>query len=270
MIRKPPHVGAMLLLIVWRMTVPAHAALPPELAAAVQQLRAQHSYSWEIINGDPGPVEQTIHTARGTVQTVQRNPSPHAKGRLSATGEMLIERDWSDGLKTRTLVAADGTMVTETPEGWLSRQEILEAIAEERLRAGGPSARMEWLPRAEAVDTMRPAEELQPFVDGDKTFQVSGDTYVCTLDIQVGNPANAADGGTQSVGNATITLHLVGGVLRDYEIVSEISRRAPRPRVSIMNNNDRIVVLSYQSVGRINVPDEARAKLKAAPPRSDR
>lgn len=259
MIGKLPRTAVLLALPVALATAPVRAALPPELAAAMQYLREQHSYAWEVINGDPGPVAQSIETARGTIKTVQHNTAPHLKGRLSASGEMLIERDWPDGLTIQTLVAADGAMATNTPDGWLSQQELLEAIAAERLRAGGPSERAQWLPRAEAVDTRRPLDELGAFVDEHKNFEASGDTFIGVFGIQTGNPTAAGE--DSQVGQATVTIHLAGGVLRDYEVKSELARYVTRAKIPIVTTSDRIVVLSYLPVGRIDVPDEARAKL---------
>jgi len=240
---------------------PALAGPPPELAAALQYLREQHSYSWEVINGDPGPVEQDIETARGPIKTVIHNASPHLKGRLSASGEMLIERDWPDGLTLQTLVAADGAQVTNTPAGWLSQREILEAIAAERLRPDGPSASGPWLPLAEAVNTRRPAEELEPFLDPRAEFEKSGETYICTIPIMAEGPAAVRDE-SQAIGRVIVSLHVVGGVLRDYELKREIARYVTRAKIPIVANSDQIVILSYLPVGRIDVPEEARAKLK--------
>ena len=266
MIRKLTCRAALLLTFVLAAISPGRAALPPELAAAVENLRAQHSYAWEIINGDPGPVEQNIETVRGTVKSVQRNQAPHVKGRVSASGEMLIERDWPDGMSMQTFVAADGAMVTKTPDGWLTQQEILEAIAAERLRPDGASPRAQWLPRAEAVDTQRPAEKLAPFVGPQSDFELSGDAYVNSFRVQTGNPATAGKDDSQSVGSGTLTIHLEGGVLRDFELKSEIAHYLTRARIPVVDNNDLIVILSYIPVGRINVPEEARAKLRPGRP----
>ena len=52
------------------------------LATALERLREQKSYSWEMINGDPGPVAQKIETKRGNVTLVQQNISPHIVGRV--------------------------------------------------------------------------------------------------------------------------------------------------------------------------------------------
>jgi len=267
MIRKLTRAALLLALLVAVAIPPARAALPRALAAAVQYLREQDSYSWEVINGDPGPVEQTFETARGTVKSVQRNLTPHLKGRISASGEMLIERDWPDGLVLQTLVTADGAMVTNTPEGWLTHQEILEAIAAERMRPDGPTDRVQWLPLAEAVDTRRPLVELAPFLEPQREFEASGDNFSCAVRIQAGGPAAAGDD-SQTIGGATVTLHVVGGVLRDYEIKSQIARYVTRAKIPVVSNSDRIVILTYLPVGRFDVPDEARAKLKSARPRA--
>lgn len=259
--RKGPSIGALLSLVILQLAPPLHAALPGDLAKAVQFLRDQRSYSWESINGDPGPVKQTIETARGTVTTVQQNLAPHIRGRRAANGEMWFERDWPDGLAMQTFVAADGSNATKTPEGWLSRTEILEAIAQERLQPAATSKRMEWLPRAEAIETLHPIEELAPFLDPTQVFDEVDGAFSCKLEIQRGSPGSPE---AQSVGNATISIHVTGGIIRDYELKTEISRRVTRSRISIVSYSDCIVILSYLPVGRIDVPEEARAKLKAS------
>src|SRR5207244_1019195 len=105
-------------------TAASRAAQPPELAEALKRLGIQSSYSWEIINGDPGPVAQRSQTRRGAVTVVHQNLAPHIRGRLSTSGEAFIEREWPDGLRLDVLVAADGSMVTNTPDGWMTSQEI--------------------------------------------------------------------------------------------------------------------------------------------------
>ena len=110
------------------------ATPPAALASALEYLRDQKSYSWEVINGDPGPVALQFRTRRGTVTTVQQSMAPNMKGQVDRNGDMLIQREWSDGLRLDTIITTDGTMVTKTPEGWLTDREILTAQAEERLR----------------------------------------------------------------------------------------------------------------------------------------
>ena len=119
----------------------ANAAPPAALVSALEYLRDQKSYSWEVINSDPGPVAQQFETRRGTVTTVQQSTAPNMKGKIDRNGDMLILREWPDGLKLETVITRDGTMVTNTPDGWLTDREILTAQAEERLRAQTPTAR---------------------------------------------------------------------------------------------------------------------------------
>ncbi len=140
------------------------AAPPTALATALEHLRDQKSYSWEVINADPGPVAQQFETRRGSVLSVQQSTSPNLKGQLDRNGDMLIRREWSDGLRLETIIAADGSMITKTPEGWLTDREILTAQAEERLRGQAPTPRYNWLRRADRPDIRRPDQELVPFL----------------------------------------------------------------------------------------------------------
>lgn len=50
----------------------ALATPPPPLARALEALRDQKSYSWEVINADPGPVAQQFPTRRGSVTLIQQ------------------------------------------------------------------------------------------------------------------------------------------------------------------------------------------------------
>ena len=109
----------------------AIAAQPAELAAALQSLRDQRSYSWEVINGDPGPVAQEQQTRRGKVTTVRQNSSPHVKGTLAQSGESLFRLDWPDGLQMDAFVSVAGTNVIKTPEGWMTGPEVLAALADD-------------------------------------------------------------------------------------------------------------------------------------------
>jgi len=55
-------------------------------------------------------------------------------------------------------------------------------------------------------------------------------------------------------------------VLRSYEVKIEGARNFARAGIQIPINDDRIVVLTYVPVTRLDVPDEAREKLKARRP----
>ena len=163
----------------------AQAAPPAALVAALENLRDQKSYSWEVINSDPGPVEQKIETRRGTVTTVQQNTSPNLKGQIDRHGDILIRREWVDGLRLDTIITANGGMVTNTPEGWLSDREILTAQAEERLRGQPDSALRLAAPadRPTSVDRSR----LVPFLA--RPFEFNGDSYTLKLRSRAGDPA---------------------------------------------------------------------------------
>src|SRR5882672_8937994 len=101
-----PRLGCLLLALAAGSRL--RAAPPAVLAAALESLRDQKSYSWQVINGDPGPVAQNFETRRGTVTTVLQNTSPNIKGSIDLNGDVLLEREWSDGLKLETFIAANG------------------------------------------------------------------------------------------------------------------------------------------------------------------
>jgi hypothetical protein len=240
------------------------AAPPGALASALEYLRDQKSYSWEMINGDPGPVAQQFETRRGTVTTVQQSMAPNMKGQLDRNGDMLIQREWPDGLRLDTLITADGAMVTKTPEGWLTDREILTAQAEERLRGQAPTQRYLWLRRADRPDIRRPDQELVPFLKSNGEFESLADTYIAKIRSRAGDPAKPNEDETEPATNVTVTMNLRGGIIRDYEVKIEGTRRATRARISVPVSEQRIVILTYVPVSRIDIPYEAREKLKAA------
>ena len=246
------------------LTLAATAAPPSALATALEQLREQKSYSWEVINADPGPVAQQFETRRGTVTSVQQNTAPNLKGQVDRQGDMLIRREWADGLRLDTIIAANGAMVTNTPEGWLTDREILSAQAEERLRSQAPTPRAVWLRRADRPVIRRPDQELIPFLKSTGKFEVSGDSYTTFLSNRAGNPAEPNDAETDRAINVTLTINLRNGVIRDYEVKLEGTQRSARMRLAIPVSEQRIVILSYLPVSRIDVPPEAREKLNAA------
>jgi hypothetical protein len=240
------------------------AAPPSALASALEYLRDQKSYSWEVINGDPGPVAQQFRTRRGTVTTVQQSLAPNIKGQVDRNGNMLIEREWSDGLKLETIITKDGAMITKTPEGWLTDREILTAQADERLRGQAPTARYLWLRRADRPDIRRPDQELVPFLKSNAEFEALADSYVTKIRSRAGDPAKPNEDDAEPGTNVTVTMNLRGGMIRDYEVKLEGTRRATRARIAVPVTEQRIVILTYVPVSRIDIPYEAREKLEGA------
>ncbi len=240
------------------------AAPPGPLSSALEHLRDQKSYSWETINADPGPVAQQFETRRGTVTTVQQSMAPNVKGRLDRNGDMLIQREWPDGLRLDTIITADGAMVTHTPEGWLTDREILTAQAEERIRGQAPTVRYNWLRRADRPDIRRPDQELVPFLKSSGEFEATGDGYIARIRSRAGDPARPNDDDSEPATNVTVTMNLRSGIIRDYEVKIEGTRRATRARIAVPISEQRIVILTYMPISRIDVPPEAREKLKSA------
>lgn len=242
----------------------AVAAPPPALTSALEYLRDQKSYSWETINSDPGPVAHQLETRRGKITTVQQSTAPNLKGQIDRNGDMLLRREWPDGLRLDTIVAADGTTVTHTPEGWLTDREILTAQAEERLRGGGVTSRAVWLRRADRPDVRRPDQELTPLIKGNQTFEQQGDTFVTQIRSRTGDPSKPNEEDTEPAATITLTFNLRGGMVRDYEVKIEATRRATRARINVPVSEQRIVILTYVPVSRVDIPAEAREKLQLA------
>lgn len=246
------------------LAVAVHAAPPAPLVSALQQLGNQKSYSWEVINADPGPVAQQFDTRVGKVTSVQQNTSPHLKGQIDRNGDMRIRREWADGLQLDTIITAKGDMATLTPEGWLTDREILTAQAGERLGSQGPSERFTWLRRADRPDIRRPDQELLPFLKSTANFEFTGDSYSVQLRSRSADPARPSEDEAEPATTVVVTMNLRGGVIRDYEVKINATRRATRARIAIPVSEQRIVVLSYLPISRIDIPAEAQAKLAAA------
>ena len=248
------------------LSVSLRASPPAALTSALEYLRDQKSYSWEAINADPGPVAQQFETRRGTITTVQQSTAPNLKGQIDRNGDMLIQREWADGLRLDSIITADGTMVTKTPEGWLTDREILTAQAEERLRGQSPTARYLWLRRADRPDLRRPDQELVPFLKSNGEIEALGDSYVAKLRSRAGDPSKPNEDDAEPGTNVTVTMNLRGGIIRDYEVKIEGTRRATRARIAVPVSEQRIVIVTYVPVSRIDIPKEAAEKLKSARP----
>jgi hypothetical protein len=247
----------------------ASAAPPAELASALEHLRDQKSYSWEVINADPGPVSQRFETRLGTVTSVQQNLLPNLKGQIDRNGDMLIQREWSDGLRLDTIIMASGASATKTPEGWMTDREILTAQAEERLQSATTTPRATWLRRADRPEVRRPDQELAPFLRSTGPFEVSGSTYVVRGRSRGSDSARTPED-DETASLVTVTMHLKGGVVRDYEVKLEGTRRTTRARIAVPISEQRIVIITYVPVTRIDIPPEAREKLAGTGARSRR
>ena len=157
-------------------------------------------------------------------------------------------------------------MVTKTPEGWLTDREILTAQAEERMRGQTPTARYLWLRRADRPDIRRPDQELVPFLKSGGEFEALADSYVVKIRSRAGDPAKPNEDDAEPGTNVTVTMNLRGGMIRDYEVKIEGTRRATRARISVPVSEQRMVILTYLPVSRIDIPYEAREKLKQVRP----
>lgn len=236
----------------------APAAPPADLAIALEFLRDQQSYSWQSINADRGPVRADIETMRGSVVAVQRNNAPNVEGSIDRAGNMLVRREWPDGLELVTLFTADGAMVTRTPEGWMTTREILTAQAEERMRDGGPSPRILWLRRADRPEIARPDKELAQLLTTKAPFEeIEPGAYL------VRGRARPEDTLDEDHGyRVAITLRLSGGVIRDYEVEIDGTQAIRRAGVRLPVNEHRIVILSYAPKSTVDAPPEAWEKLE--------
>lgn len=254
---------AALLAIAGLLSAPTVTATPPPaLAAALERLREQQSYSWEVINTDPGPVATEVETRRGTITTVQQNTSPHVRGWIDRQGDVRLVRTWSDGISLETVIAADGVQITRTPEGWMTDREILSAIADERVQAEGITPRLRWLRRADRPEIRRPDQELVPFLRSAGAFEATGDGYLVQARIRSDGTMLTDEEEGSPAATVAVTMNVQRGVVRDYEV--RVEGRVTRARLSIPISDQRIVVITYLPVSRLDLPEAARAKLQDA------
>jgi hypothetical protein len=146
----------------------------------------------------------------------------------------------------------------------MTDREILTAQADERLRGQAPTARYLWLRRADRPDIRRPDQEIVPFLKSSGIFEALPDGYVARIRSRAGDPSKPNEDESEPATNVTVTMNLRGGIIRDYEVKIEGTRRATRARIPVPVSEQRIVVLTYVPVSRIDVPPEAREKLNLA------
>ena len=109
-------------------------------------------------------------------------------------------------------------------------------------------------------------------VDEDDAYQVTAEfddvlnvvprSVVMVDDVTVGEVTEVDRIGW----HAKVTMNVRNGMIRDYEVKIDATRRATRARIAVPISEQRIVILTYVPVSRIDVPEEARAKLAAARP----
>jgi hypothetical protein len=58
---------------------------------------------------------------------------------------------------------------------------------------------------------------------------------------------------------------LSSGLIRDYEVKVDSTRTVTRARVRVPISEQRIVIITYLPIRKIDIPEEAREKLKEAP-----
>ena len=122
-------------------------------------------------------VELVEHREVGHVGEVDRRLEDVLEGAAGGGEHRAEVREDLFGLRLETVIAADGTMITKTPDGWMTDREILSALADERVRGQGLTPRYRWLRRADRPEIRRPDQELVPFLTSSMAFETSGDTY---------------------------------------------------------------------------------------------
>ena len=88
-------------------------------------------------------------------------------------------------------------------------------------------------------------------------FKADGESYVTSSQI----PPEVS--GTGSAIDITLTINLRRGLIRDYEVKIEATRRVSGVRVEVPISDQRIVILTYLPIAAIAIPEEAREKLPA-------
>ena len=61
-------------------------------------------------------------------------------------------------------------------------------------------------------------------------------------------------------------MNVKNGIIRDYEVKIEAVRRVARSRVQVPISEQRIVILTYVPINRVDLPEAALAKLPPVRP----
>lgn len=103
-----------------------------------------------------------------------------------------------------------------------------------------------------------------PFLRSNAQFEFNGASYTVHLRSRSGDPARPNEDDAEPATQVTVTMNLRGGMIRDYEVKLEGASRDNRARITVPVSEQRIVVITYVPVTRIDIPSEAREKLAAA------
>lgn len=183
----------------------ANARVDPiadEAVAAVMKLRSRPEYTWEISTIKPG--DPSLPAAPRT-----------ARGAMTASGEMILEQIWADGLVLETISRRDGTAVVRTPDGWLSRTEL------EQLSKRPKRGQSKWLWFAtEALDPMTPEEQITRMLNDTTSCERTADGIDAVLSER---GASFWLGSGRLVRNATgkVKIRLRDGFIRECRLSVE-------------------------------------------------
>src|SRR5205085_3775846 len=130
-----------------------------------------------------------------------------------------------------------------------------------RVKLSENSPRVTWLRRADRPEIIRPDAELAPLLMTAGDFTINDGAYVAKARIHPNLPPNTKPEDAGPGVDVALTINLSKGLIRDYEVKVETTRAITRARVQIPISEQRIVILTYLPVRKIEIPEEAQAKL---------
>ena len=254
--------------------LPAALAATPsaDMAAAVDGLRRQTSYSWTVSQADYVGDVQTVEGPQGRFRLRTSRTQPQVEGSRKADGFIVTRSTMPDGPAITVVRNVDGTALAATPDGWLGRGEIVEAVRrhpdETALFDGARYPRRIWFLVALIALTAEPPEkELSRLLDGATAWrrtpngEIAGElSKAAALEVVTGRPALGTDEENPVV-NASVYLDIQHGMLRGYRLEAQGPVMIPRLGVPRRVQIERTTTFNYSGRSDLQVPEEARRKL---------
>lgn len=200
----------------------AASAEEAEIVAAVQALESAKSFTWQQLAGSYGP-DRRRNTSTKTLTVAMPSGQPPAQrtGRIERSGFTLVIDQTAKqklGADVRLVARAGGPRLAETPQGWLTLDEVHAAARKsgpnELADFNGMKVRLSdaWSAATRLLIAREPDAELRQLVNDLDTFTREGDLIVCELSA-AGVRRRYARGNEMKV---TVVFRLGGGVIQEY------------------------------------------------------
>lgn len=239
-----------------------------DVAAALMRLQDERSYAWESsYRMDADQFSKSTEPGRrgvlekGATQDVA--PIPTVRGHAMSTGDTVVRVEYRDGLNLVALIRKDGAAMVLTPFGWMSDQEITDAIAALKELAVN-NERLRILTAAvNASKARRPPERLTTLFNSAVSFRVVDDEIIADLPPSVTTRRQRAV--DSSVGQITVILQ--DGRIRQVVVRHDttLKARAPAPgtTVPVQVLQEQLTTFNYAPRPIAEIPAEVRRRFHA-------